>query len=260
MSDSRLDELLSAELDNQLTDAEQQELQQLLETTDEATAARRDYQKLDQLLRDLPAQLLPASLHHRISAGVRLPKPAAAKSPWFSGLWQSPVTRFSFAATAGVLLSLAIFNVGGPNLIEGPSSDMLGSMVPLDKDSFGHREGQLVDALRMVGDGYAGDVSLTQVNEQLLLSIGLNAARPVDIAVNFTGTGFLPDFTAATTGDIAIVSMQAPVIRLRGEGQRSFKILLSREKDAASARTADIQLEFSSDGMSPERGSLSTSL
>ncbi|NNC77705.1 MAG: hypothetical protein HKN77_07050 [Woeseiaceae bacterium] len=261
MSNSRLDELLSAELDDQLTDAEREELQQLLRTSDAATSARDEYQQLDRLLREMPEQLLPASLHQRIAATVRLPKPSTdAKTPWFSAPWLSPRARFSFAAAAGVILSLAIFNFSGPNMIEAPTSDMLGSMVPLDNESFGHSEGLLVDALALAGAGFASEVSLTKVNGQLLLSIDLDATQPVDITVDLAGTGVRTATTTNISGDIAVISMQPTAIRLRGEGRRSLKILLGREKDAASARTADIQLEFSSIGMTPERGSLSSSL
>ncbi|MGB5246179.1 MAG: hypothetical protein WBM54_02050 [Woeseia sp.] len=252
MNDSRLDELLNAELDNELSTDEQQELQQLLETSDEAAAERRTYMKLDQMLRDMPQQLLPAMLHQRIVSGARLPKAEAKTRPsWFGNLWQSPVTRFSFAAAAGVLLSLAIFNAGGPNIVEAPSSDMLGSMVPTQGDSV-----DLIDRLQLSGAGFASGATLLQQEEGLILSIDLESDTPVEITVDFSNSGVQPTSLSNASNNFEIANFEAPFLRLRGNGQRKLQLSLSRIGDATAADAATIQLEFSSTGHASQRGSL----
>lgn len=256
MSHSRLDELLSAELDHELSAAEQQELQRLLDTSDEAVAARRDYKKLDQLLRDMPEQLIPASLHQRIASSVRLPQaPQASKNSWFADLWISPVARFSFAAAAGILFSLAIFNAAGPDVAKAPATDMFGSMIP-------HRSGQagvILDQLQMSGTGFAAGATLLRRDQQLVLDIRLDAERQVDITVDFENSGLR--FAAVTNSRKSsdTVRFAAPVLQLRGAGQTDFQILLDRDDTAMAAESAKIQLEISSDGFDGERGTLNIS-
>ncbi|MGB5347595.1 MAG: hypothetical protein WBN23_15620 [Woeseia sp.] len=260
MSHLRLDELLSAELDHELGAAEQQELQQLLDTSDEAVAARRDYKKLDQLLRDMPEQLIPASLHHRITSSVRLPQapPAANSSRFgnlFGDLWVSPVARFSFAAAAGILFSLAIFNAAGPDVAEAPTTDMFGTMIPRSSG----QAGEILDQLHLKGTGFAAGATLLRRNQQLVLDIRLDAAGPIDITVDFENTGLRFASIANRPNDVDTVHFAAPVLQLRGAGQTAFEVLLDREDTAMAAESAAIRLEFSSDGLNGERGTLNIS-
>ncbi|MBT8085462.1 MAG: hypothetical protein HKN35_13940 [Woeseia sp.] len=251
MSDARLDELLNAELDGQLDANEHAELEQLLRD-DQARNSQRELAALDRILRDLPERQLPPSLHQRISSTAGLTKTKTKESSWISNLWLSPITRLGFAAAAGVLLSLAIFNGGGPDMIGAPSSEMLGSMVPQP----GEIDGEIIDQLRLSGTGAALHAALLQRDQQLMLRIDLDATAPADLAVDFRSSGVQYESLVDDNDDIYAANFADSVLRLNGIGKRQFTVLLSREDNATAAESATIQLEFSSKGQASESGSL----
>lgn len=254
MSDARLEELLNAELDQALAAGEQQELQKLLSSSQSATDNQAAYRQLDELLRKLPDQPLPVALRERIVSASKLPASASKRESRSGGkLFESPVVRFSFAAAAGVFLSLLVFNVVDPNLAEAPNKDMLGSMVP-----HANSAGDLViDRMQLIGAGYATGVALLESGERMQLVIDLDAASPVEIAVDFSNSGMQFESVSQGGDSLEAVSYSAPVLRMSGRGKRNIQVSLSREDAATAAKSATIQLEISSDGQRPQQGTLS---
>jgi hypothetical protein len=192
-------------------------------------------------------------LHQRITASVRLPQPAPASKPgWFSGLLVSPVARFSFAAAAGVLFSLVIFNAAGPDIAKAPGAEMAGSMIPRGVGEVT----EVLDQMQLTGAGFAAGAVLLRVDEQLILNISLDATRPVDISVGFENSGIRFESIGAGSENLEAVRFDSKTLHLRGTGNRDIQVLLDREQDSTAAESATIQLEFSSDGLDTQRGAL----
>ena len=80
MIDARTEELINAALDDELGAGERGELEQRLAGSSEAREYQASLQQLDNHLRAMPQEALPASLHEQITTAVELPAPVSRKA------------------------------------------------------------------------------------------------------------------------------------------------------------------------------------
>jgi len=255
MSESRLEELVNAELDRTLDAAGHTELQQLLKSTDNAVRLRAAYGQLDSLLRDLPLQQIPADLCQRILTSVRFPQISdESESHQLARRQKLAVTRFGFAAAAGVVLVAVFFNMTGPNPVDVPELNIVGSMLP----QHGSAGTVVVDRTQLSGTNYTAGFVLQGTTNQWSINVNLDAADPVEITLRL-GDSAMQLESVADSQDLQAISFDSSVLHMTSSGSREFTIVFSREEDLMAAETATIQLEVSSNGQIAQRATLSLS-
>jgi hypothetical protein len=248
-------DLINAAVDGERLDAEQSaELDRLLAGSAEARKLKDDLERVDSVLRSMPAMDPPVDLQRRLLRQI----PVSAQRG-HSGAWQwlrdlrpGAGLRYALAASAGALLVALI--IQGPATID-PSSDpaaLVGTMIP----NSARNESEVVATYDFRDDSSESRIELQRYEDTLLLDIRIAAGSPLDLAIGLADTGLAPDALAQFDGSVNSIAMSGDEIRLRAMGKQQVTILLRRAGGAAPAAEAKIALEFSSDGQVLERGSL----
>lgn len=253
MSDERTLELVSAAADGELDTRLQAEVEQLLRGSAEARRFRDDLARLETLLSGLPEPAFPDTLHARIMAGAGRQPPARA---WLRFLAPLPVLRYGLAAAAGAAVMMAAYELH-PILPDGANyRELAGTMVP-----DGSRAGvRVLDRKTTQSREVTGLVELQQSDGRLLLEVRLDAAEPVELAIDFTAAGLQPVGVVQRGLPFESVEIDDRTLRARALGRRQISVSLRRVEDAAVADEAAIRLVYSSNGRVLEQGSLSSAV
>jgi anti-sigma factor RsiW len=255
MSDERVLELLSAAADGELNDAEQTELDGLLEASPEAYRFREDLDRIGAILRKVPDRAPPEMLHDRIMRSVSLPaiqsrRPRAMPGfGWFRRTTPPVVLRYGMAAAAGLLVAAAFYESRG---IPDPAdlSQLVGSMAPA------RTAPDVLDTYAFHAPGIASEVTLERRNGLFLLDIRVDSALPVDISVDLASAGVRLQALAQTEDSLESIEIEGQILQMRAHGRRQLTALLERTEVAGRQGLETINLEFSSEGMLLQRGSL----
>lgn len=254
MTNERTHELISAAADGALNDYERVELDQLLKGSAEACRLRSELGLLASILENAPQPVPPATLHDQIMARVTLPA-SRARRPVFA--WRpewtaTGVLRYGLAAAAGVILAVFFYESQPRSGTAADLADLVGTMAP-------HRArsaADVMDTYRFRSEGFECLVQLERSEGGLLLDIQVDAARPLDIAV---------DLGSARARLVALLQDQKPLesiaiadqtLRVQALGRRQLTALLVRADETVFTGEAKIELEFSSEGELLQHGSL----
>ena len=263
MTNDRAMQFVSAAVDGELDADEQAELAQLFESSAEAREFKQDLEQLDSLLGGLPELAPPEPLHERIMA--QAPSQAAqGKSSILSWLRLPPFgsgmryalagagMRYALAATSGAIIA-AIF-LGSESLLPATTdiSDLVGTMAPNSATA----DANTLDSFTFHGDELESLVRLERSNDNYLLDIQVEAAKPLDITVDMTSAGVHTDAIAQIDSKFESIAISNQTLQLRALGQQRLTILLRRVDDETFLEDASISLEFSSDGKLLQHGEL----
>lgn len=254
MSDERTFELLSAAADDDLTAAEQAELETLLEELPQARNLEADMNRLEDIMTNVADVEPPSRLRDDILQAASLPQAGAKWSvaDWLHPIRSGAVLRYGFSVAFGALLVIAVYE-SQPRL--GPTVDiteLVGTMAP---DSGGAGR-SILDTFSFESTGVSSIVRLEQRDDALVLDVRIDATRPVEIAMDFTATGLEFEALAQTQSSFDTIQFANNVLRVKGRGKRRFAVLLHASDDTNSASEAEIALEFSSDGNLLQQGLL----
>lgn len=245
MSGIRLEELLSAALDDALSDDERDELEELARETGNDGQLAAEYRRLNALLCGMAKHSPPEGLHERILDSVSLPTGReTSKVHWLRRTAVSPVARYGLATAAGVLLTVFVHDrIPMPGMDVTPA-DMVGTMAP---------DGQRGTRAILASHRYAssegsGQIMLTEQAGRLQLDIALDSANGLEVMVDFSSSALAVAGLAPVDGAIGDIELETDRLQLRGHGNRRVSVLL---RDATSGRAGDksrIGLAFISDG------------
>lgn len=233
MIDPRGIELLNLALDDELSASEADELEQLLSASEPLRQYQQELAQVAQAITSIPDLPLPGGLHERIVDNISLPEIKTRRS------WQLPAfLRYGFAAAAGLVLAVGIYELT-PQMAEPEGYEsMMGSMVPEQPV-----ETVVVDVSTLKRDGLNSTARLEARDGVLVLDIVLDASEPVTLNVSLQGPGLA--FGALSQDDSQFESFDLGDRRIqaRGRGRQQFSVRLNRS--AASSRGARVQLEYS---------------
>lgn len=208
---------------------------------------------IDRILRDLPAEEPPASLHRDIMAGIELPEPAArVRGHWLSAFGVLPALRYGGAAVAGFLVAAMIFRT--PSLLDGAIDewDVAGTMATDGVRS----DPELLDYYDFDEGSVRGLVQLRSAEDALMLDIQFVAEEPVDIEADLSRAGLRPGTLSQFYGALQTVEISDESLKIRGNGRQRLIIELRNRDDAEVAGEATIGLVFSSNGRLLQQGTL----
>lgn len=254
MSLERAFELLSAAADGVLTSDEKVELDELLSESAEARKLQGELNQMNKLLDGLPNLDPPAVLRDEIMQKAALPRPKAkatwSLSDWFRSLTLASMLRYGVSAAFGALLVIAIYE-SRPNFGPSPDfADLVGSMAPNAGDT------DILDRFSVDETGVLSIARLEQRGDSLVLDIRIDTKQLVEVAVDFAASGFEIEALAQTQSNFESIQFADQVLRIKGRGQRRFAVLLRKGDDTSLASEANINLEYSSNGILLQQGTL----
>ena len=250
MSDTRLEELLSAAEDQALSTAERDELEDLLESTPDAAQIRERYRWLGEYLERARPLVPPPELANRIISGARLPAADRSLGPvWgLSRLFAPAVLGYGIAAAAGMLATVAFYESGSTLLDIPDVSRLAGSLAP---DT--HTE---LESIQFETGGVAASARLSQRHDMLVLDIRFDAERPLRVAAEVGGPGVEFEGLLQAPGDPQVVTLAAGHLVIDGKGRQAIAAIL--RTDATADGGAEVRLEFASEGRLLHHGTLVT--
>ena len=228
MLEERIIQMINADLDGELGQAEKEELDAILESSAEARSMRVEMLKLTNLLDSVPEVDPPPGLSEQILNKLSPPP----RKPTFSlaGLFPSfqPVTA-GLAFAAGLLLTVGFYELAPRHGSPVDTTGMVGTMVA------GQQGQQAVqrDSLAIDQAGVSGTVSLQQSGGFLILSFDLDSEQTTEIEVSlaeaglsFGGIAHAPR-TGATTDESFEVS--GGDLRVVNQGRQAFTVFLQND-------------------------------
>ncbi|HEU4516968.1 MAG TPA: zf-HC2 domain-containing protein [Steroidobacteraceae bacterium] len=205
MERAKLEELIQAQLDGELSAAERAELARHLLQDAGARRLHDDYVRTDRLLREIPVASPPPELREAILAGsmarVRLDNSRGARRP-------IPLLRIAAAVVSGLLIVGLAYVVSDGR---APGTELQGSLQAGRGPEVPGPEAAESRA-SVQSEGITLDAVLRRDGEVLRLELGSAADMPVEVAVRFNPattsfTGGAVGASLATEGDEIVVRL-----------------------------------------------------
>lgn len=253
--DQRTRDLLNGSIDGELNSAQQQELDQLLASSEEVRTLYEEFQSIARLLNEIPELEPPAYLHDAITSQVRLPVAGAAqagKTGLFSNWLAAPWMRAGLGVAAALVLTIGIYQSDSQKLSPEDTSSMTGTVVKNPNGALPY--GAILDSTRFNAEQMSGKVVLHQKKGFLLLDVRVESAGPAVVTVDFPQQDFVyaginglenqPDDVALIDGSISVSS----------SGQQHYELLLrSTSQQQANKKEGNkptpLTLEFFADNV-----------
>lgn len=225
MLEERIIQMINADLDGELGQAEKEELDAILESSAEARSMRVELLKLTNLLDSVPEVTPPSGLSEQI-----LDKLASSprKSTFsLAGLFPSfqPATA-GLAFAAGLLLTVGYYELAPRHGSSVDTAGMVGAMVAGQQD----RQAVQRDRLTIDQAGVSGTVSLQQSGGFLVLSFDLDSEQTTEIEVSLAeaGLSFGGIAHAPQQGETSDESFQVSGggLRVVNQGRKAFTVFL----------------------------------
>lgn len=190
----------------------------------------------------------PDDLHERIMSSISL-RPAKAPRPGAHIPSPFVFLRYGAALAAGMLLAVLFFENRTPLAGPGDLSALVGTMAP-------GTGGELLDSHTFRADGIESRARLQRRDGALVLELGIDADKPLDLSVDLTASGARLGGLVQGQPPLESIEVAARTLHLRAVGRRHLTLLLHRTDDAVVDNNRTIDLEFSSEGKLLQRVSL----
>lgn len=244
--------LLNGSVDGELSAAEQAELDELLANSAHVRAMNEELKALAGVLDGLPEREPPEYLHHVITSQAittisrgRLPAVGGAQGdkPGSFRRWLAmPWMRTGLGVTAGLLLTVSIYQTGSENLSPADTSDMTGTVMK-------NPRGALLDSTRFNAEALNGKAELRYKDGLLSVDVYLEsdgrAALNLDLSgqdLQYAGIIGLPD----QAGNVAVADDS---ISVAGSGLQHYAVLLKRKVEVPGGNPGPLRLEFFADNV-----------
>ena len=266
MTGDRGFELLSAAADGDLSDQERAELEQWLQSSPAARRLQAELAGIEGMLSGCEPIEPPPGLQQAVLERISLPEPEAGRTvaesvsesvseslaEWFGPLRLGRVLSYGFSAAFGALLVIAIYE-SQPNFGRATDiDDLVGTMAPDART--GSRK--ILDSFSFAEAGVASTVRLERRDDALVVDVRIETVKPVEIEVDFSDAIMEFEALAQTLNRLDSIQFANRVLRVRGQGDRRFAVLLRSQVGAAANHEATIRLQYSSEGTIVRQGVL----
>jgi hypothetical protein len=205
-----------------------------------------------------PRQQPPVGLAARIVEQIRLPARDTMGKSRFSlaGLLASfQPAPVGLAFAAGLLVTVALYEVAGPGSQETDFADMVGTMIA-DPDA---GAGTPENTVTIAQAGIAGSVSLGDMGSYLVMSFDLEAAGGSEVVVDLAEAGLsfggIAHAAAGGSADSESFTVAGGALRVANQGRQRFTVFLRRaEEQGLNGRSVDFEVSHA--GGNTFRGSL----
>ncbi|MDJ0813960.1 MAG: zf-HC2 domain-containing protein [Woeseiaceae bacterium] len=235
--DSKIVELINADIDGEISPADKQELEAALAADPEAQAMHAELSGLSRALHELPDLDPPPHLKHAIMASVPGPQKEPAREGWLQSLFAAPALRYAGMFAAGALLTLSL--VSSDQLSDRAFTDVTGLVGTISSEV---PEGPDVQTARIDRPEVAGRVSLRSSGPLLIVDFDLVSSGPVDIEASYSDQTVWFNGFAQLESTGASVSAEAGRFTMQIDGKRRSAVFLHNAGD----RDVAINLQFKS--------------
>lgn len=249
MLEERTLNLINADVDGELTSAEKQELDSILESSAEARAMRAELLKLSNILESVPEQTPPPDLSGRILGQLAPARTVARFSlPGLFASFQPVTTGLAFAA--GLLLTVGYYEMSPQSSSSLDTAGMVGTMVAGQNNGLNLLENNLYFS----SDDFSGSVSLSENNGMYILNFDLDSRDRQEIKVGLESTGLAFGGFAETPGmsdkvvDTVVIS--GGTLRVVSQGRQQFAVFLRGNSPQQAVAAELITIDISNDAES----------
>jgi hypothetical protein len=241
--DEKYTDLINADIDGELSDADKAKLQTFLAGNAEARTLYEDLSALCSVLESVEDEEPPQHMRYVIMNAVKpLSAQAASASPGLLGslknLFAAPALRYATVFAAGVALTLSLVNSGQiSNRVFDDVTGLVGTVAnPVDA--------KLENSVAISETEVSGTVSLRSIGSMLILDFDLVAKDPIEIAADYTDktiwfNGFAQLESSGTT-----ISTDTGQVTVQMEGKRRYAVYLHN----AGGRETTVNLRFMASG------------
>lgn len=236
--------LINAAIDGELAPGQQEELDAILERSEEARTTMAEFQKLAALLEAEPAKIPPSDLSQRI-----LNELAPSRQPSFSlsNLFAPfrPATA-GLAFATGLLATVAVYELGN-NAPVVDSKHMVGTMIANPATV----EWVELDTVKIDEAGLTGTLALRAGEDFLVIDVDLESTGETGIEISLADAGLeFGGITLTQSGqehNEGVYEFSGGDLRVVHQGGRTFSVLLPvAANEEADGR--EIRIELSSGG------------
>jgi hypothetical protein len=251
MNDERTLELINAGIDGELGEAEQAELQQILDQSPAARALNLELQSLAAVIADLPQREPPANLRKNILKNVTLPgKPKKTfplfRLPAFAG--------YGLAAAAGLAMIIGIYQFGPRNSSPEDISRMTGTITA--QPTVG--AGIVLDSFTVEQDMISGKVSLLGSGDNFILDFNFDTSTDLDVVIEFAENDLEFGGFGEDQNDPGEINTTGGSIRINALAHNRFALNLNRIDGRADRKGVQITTKIYRAGVQVHQGELIT--
>jgi hypothetical protein len=244
--EQKFSDLINADLDGEISDAEKSELQACLDENAEARALHAELASLCTTLESVEQEEPPPYMRHIIMNSVTPTRPAGESPGFLRALLATPALKYSVTFAAGVFLTLSIVNSSN---ISNRAFDNVTGLVGTVADPV---KADLADSVSVTGPEVAGTVSLRSAGALLILDFDLVAKDHIEIETEYTDRTIWFNGFAQLESEGTTVSAETGLVRLGMDGKRRYAVYLHNP----GARETTVSLTFLSDGEVLHKASL----
>ena len=221
-------ELMNADLDGEINDAERIDLAEYLEANPEAAKVRSELAELCGSLDEMGQVESPPHLKYAILNSLQKSRPARRDSGGFG--WKQllglPVLRHSVTFAAGAFLTFALIS---SNQISNQAFDDVTGLVGTISDSAPEATGQ--NTIRLTSNEIAGIVSVQAAGSLNVIEFNLAAEGPVEIVAEFSDHDlWFKGFAQLESDDTRILAGDGQV-RMHIQGRNRYALYLQHTND-----------------------------
>ena len=247
MTIERILELINAGIDGELNESEASELQQHLDSSEEARSLHAGLHAMTATIAAVPQRDPPEGLRKNILEKVQLPGKRRSTYRLFE---LSPFAGYGLAIAAGLVMIVSIYQLGPQEPTAEEVSRMTGTIV--EQPTVG--QAVFLDSFPIKLDLISGKVNLLGGGDTYILEFEVQSSEAMDVVFDL-GAGSLQFAGFTETGiDNEDVSVTGSSIRVRLEGDKKFVMSLERIGDDP----IHIKTEIYSAGARVHQGTLTT--
>lgn len=234
--------LINGQVDGELNESEQKELAALLAGSEELREVHAELSSLAEYLHNVPKKAPPGYLHNAITSTVRLPVNKQVKegkrgfSNWLTEHWLGPV----FALTAGVLLTVGIYETSPESAHLTDTSNMSGTIVsprPV-------QDGKLIDRLQISDNAISGSAEVRELGQDLLIDVVLNSSKNSEFKLAYVGSDLAFVGIASLQNQINSMSANPGLISVESTGQQHYTLRLRGTAGSVSTNTSPLKVDI----------------
>lgn len=231
-------DLINADIDGEISDAEKIELQAFLDEDAEGRALHDELASLCMTLDGVESEEPPPYMRHIIMNSAP-PTRATKESPGFLQiLLSTPALRYAATFAAGVVLTLSIVN---SSQLSNRAFDDVTGLVGTVAEPIGS---ELASSVVVNEIDIAGTVSLRSTGSMLILDFDLVSSDHIDIEAAYTDRTIWFNGFAQLESEGTTVSAETGLVRLGMKGKRRYAVYLQNQ----GGRETTVSLRFTANG------------
>lgn len=223
-------ELMNADLDGEISDAERIDLAEYLEANPEAAAMRSELAQLCGSLDEMGQVEPPPHLKYAILDSFQKSGPAQEIRNSGSFGWQQllalPALRHAVTFAAGAFLTFALIS---SNQISDEAFDDVTGLVGTISESAPESTGQ--NSIRLTSNEIAGMVSVQAAGSLNVIEFNLAAEGPVEIVAEFSDHDLWFKGFAQLESDNARILADEGLVRMQIQGRNRYALYLQHTND-----------------------------